>query len=169
MRNCRHRKGRQQLRWWSPAADVRDAESVPGDGSPGDVQIPARVLAAGSESAVRTPATASVTSQAVLEEVWFAIHANQITPPAIPEVDFTSETVIIVILGERRSAGYSVRAAGVTRGERAVEVRIEVLSPSPHLMTASVLTSPFEISAISVTDTPVTFVGDDVRDGFDAE
>ncbi len=142
-------------------------DTTPGDVSPKPDEIPLRILAAGNQSAVRVPVAGAITSQVVLEEVWFAMHANQLGRPAVPKVDFESETVIILILGERPSAGYSVRAAEITLRDDNVEVRIAVSSPGPDVMTASVLTSPFQLSAIEITDVPVIFVGDDVRDGYD--
>ncbi|MEE8440218.1 MAG: protease complex subunit PrcB family protein [Spirochaetia bacterium] len=143
--------------------------AAPEDALPRPDEIPVRVLAAGSQSAVRVPVAGAITSQVVLEEVWFAIHANQLRPPEVPQVDFGSETVIILILGERRSAGYSVQTAGIALRDDSVEVRIEVSSPGPDVMTASVLTSAFELSAIWVIDMPVTFVGDDLQNGYDDE
>jgi len=140
---------------------------APGNDPPKPDEIPLRVLAAGSQSAVRVPVAGTITSQVVLEEVWFAMHANQLSPPAVPEVDFGSETVIILILGERPSAGYSVRAAETTLRDSRIEVRIAVSSPGPDVMTASVLTSPFQLSAIEITGVPVTFVGEDLREGYD--
>ena len=149
-------------------AKVEEApDTAAGNVPPRPGEIPLRVLAAGSQSAVRVPVAGTITSQVVLEEVWFAMHANQLSPPAVPEVDFGSETVIILILGERPSAGYSVRAAETTLRDGSIEVRIAVSSPGPDVMTASVLTSPFQLSAIEITGVPVTFVGEDLRDGYD--
>lgn len=140
---------------------------TPADASPRPDEIPLRVLAAGSQSAVRVPVAVTIESQAGLEEVWSAIHANQLSPPEAPEVDFGSETVIVLILGERSSAGYSVRAARIALQNNAVDVRVEVTRPGPDVMTATVLTSPFELSTIQITGVPVTFIGDDLRDGYD--
>jgi len=145
-----------------------EPESIPAtepeESSPDE--MPVRRIAAGSQSAVRVPAAVTITDQSVLDEVWLAIHANQLSRPEVPQIDFGSETVIILILGERPSAGYSVRVAGFTRWDSAVEVRIEVVSPGPDAVTASVLTSPFELSALEITGMPVTFVGDDLWVGF---
>jgi len=132
-------------------------------------KFPSRVLAAGTQSAVRTPVMLTVTSEAVFEEVWYAIHANQLSPPPVPVVDFARETVIVLILGERPSAGYGVRISAIARASRGIEVTVDVVSPGSDRMAAAVLTSPFQLTAVEVTDTPVSFAGDDVREGFDAE
>ena len=150
-----------------PQGSPAPQDAVPDDASPSPDEIPLRILAAGDQSTVRVPVAGAITSQVVLEEVWFAMHANQLNRPEVPEVDFGSETVIILILGERPSAGYSVRAAEITLRDNSIEVRIAVSSPGPDVMTASVLTSPFQLSAIEITDVPVTFVGEDLRDGYD--
>ncbi len=150
-----------------PQESPAPQDAAPDDASPSPDEIPLRILAAGSQSAVRVPVTGAITNQVALEEVWFAMHANQLSRPEVPEVDFGSETVIILILGERPSAGYSVRAEEITLRDNRIEVRIAVTSPGPDVMTASVLTSPFQLSAIEITDVPVTFVGEDVRDGYD--
>lgn len=104
-----------------------------------------------------------------MDEVWAAIHANTLSAPIVPEIDFSSELVILLILGERPTAGYGVRATHATVDERSVAVFVEVTTPDPGSMNATVLTSPFELSAIPAFDLPVTFAGDDVREGFDEE
>jgi protease stability complex PrcB-like protein len=150
-------------------AGVQDTGSTSNIDSPNQAQIPSRLLTAGIQSAVRTPVATTISTRMVFEDVWFAIHANQITPPPVPAIDFASETVVLLILGERPSAGYSVHASSARMGETAALITVSVRSPEPGRMNAAVLTSPFEISAIAVTGVPVSFVGDDVGDGFDIE
>lgn len=175
-----------------PVMDAPDRDSAdrPDDGSdavaivPGDRTEPAttqpppvdpdwRVLDAGTNSAVRIPVARAVHDASVWTEVWAAIHANMIDPPALPTVNFARETVIVLLLGERRTGGYSVRVDGwrTTSSNRspAVEVTIHVTAPAAGDMVTQALTSPYELSAIPIASAAVTFVGDDVERGFEGD
>ena len=177
-----------------PAADVpdRDTADRPDDGTdavaivPGDTTEPSvadprpsverdwRVLDAGTNSAVRIPVARAVHDAAVWTEVWAAIHANRVDPPALPSVDFRSESVIVLLLGERRTGGYEVGIDAVTpiggaHSPQAVDVTVRVIAPGPGDMVTQALTSPYELSAIPFASARVTFVGDDVEDGFEGD
>lgn len=131
-----------------------------------------RILDAGTNSAVRIPVARAVHDAAVWTEVWAAIHANRVDPPALPNVDFRSESVIVLLLGERRTGGYAVGIDGVApiggaRSPQTVEVTVSVSAPGPGDMVTQALTSPYELSAIPIASAQVTFVGDDVEVGFE--
>lgn len=151
-----------------PAGAERASEEPAEDVSarPSADSLPLRVIASGTQSAVRIPVARMVTTQLVWEEVWSAIHANVMNPPPVPDVDFSSESVIVLVLGERRSGGYGVRVRQVTEERNSVIVEVEVTSPDPDAMVTLQLTSPYLLAAIPKIRKPVVFAGDDVRDGY---
>ena len=125
-----------------------------------------QLLQSGQQSAVRSPVATTIGDVANWEQVWAVIHANEVNPPPVPDVDFSTHQVVILILGDRSTGGYSVRVAKVSERDRAIEVMVAVTAPNPGDMVTQVHTSPFTTVAIPDPGKPVVFVGDDVRTGF---
>ncbi len=127
------------------------------------------VLARGQQSAIRVPLARAITDPALWADLWAALTANQADPPARPEVAFDEETVVVLLLGERRTGGYAVRIDRVHDRRSEVEVVVEVQRPAPGDMVTQALTSPYFIATIPVTDKPVVFSGDEVEAGFEGD
>lgn len=71
--------------------------------------------------------------------------------PNLPELNadfFKSNAVIAAFLGTRRTGGYAVE---ISRGVNGV-VRVSAISPEAGGMSAQVITSPFRIVAVPLTD-----------------
>jgi hypothetical protein len=95
--------------------------------------------------------------RAGVAELFVAVAYNADTYRAIrglssvlPEVNadvFKSRAVVAVFLGQRPTAGYGVRIDEVTDGLRISETR-----PAPGKMVAQVLSSPFKVVSIPVTN-----------------
>ena len=66
-----------------------------------------------------------------------------------PQVDFDSESVVILLAGSRRSGGYSVEPRGVTVDGRVLVVDAVVKSPPPDAIVTMALTSPFAVIAVN--------------------
>ena len=127
------------------------------------------VIATGQQSAVRVPAVGAITNDRALADVWGALFANRSPVPPIPAVDFAHETVILLLLGERRTGGYAVHIAEVIEYDRMVEIRVWVEKPAPDDMVIQVLTAPYTIATIPITGKDVIFTGDDVEEGFEGD
>ena len=127
------------------------------------------VIASGQQSAVRVPAAGAITNEVALADVWRALFANRTPVPPIPAVDFAHETVIVLLLGERRTGGYAVRITEIIEYDRMVEVRVGVETPAPDEMVIQVLTAPYTVATIPITGKDVVFVGDDVEEGFEGD
>src|SRR5262245_26001951 len=56
-----------------------------------------------------------IRSTAEWASVWARIYQNRSPQPALPNIDFLNEQVVVVSLGTRPSSGYSIRIAGVSR------------------------------------------------------
>jgi len=155
----------------SASSDPRAAEgdSAPADGladERADGGTPGKILAAGLQSAVRVPVARVISDQLSWQQAWAVIHANQLDPPPVPSVDFSESRVVVLILGERDTGGYSVAVAAVRELRNAVEVEVAVTAPEPGMIVSQALTSPYSLVAIPRSSKPVVFVGDDVTEGF---
>ncbi len=156
----------------TPAPPLEPAPEIPPEPAPEEPAVPQRrfeVIASGQQSAVRVPIARAVTSPDLWTDVWAAVHANRHPQPERPPVDFGSETVVVLLLGERRTGGYEVRIAGVRSHNGVVEVDVEVEAPAADDMVTQALTAPYLIATIPYRDADVIFTGDDLERGFEGD
>jgi hypothetical protein len=144
-------------------ATVRDAEGATSIATLIAVaapRIPFVTLADGAYSGIASPTQVVLRNAAEWETFWQQHTGNVTPPPAPPQVDFSRETVIAVVLGTRPTGGYAVRIVAVdppaAPGE-ALVVRVEDSSPPPGTIVTQALTSPFHIVTIPRWDGPVRF------------
>ena len=138
--------------------------------SPGDADRQIwRVIAQGDQSAVRIPVRRAVADPSVWYEVWAAIHSNVMNPPPLPAVDFARETVIVLLLGERRTGGYAVSIGSIAVDRNVVDVEVAVRRPGAEDMVTLALTAPYQLAAIPFAAVTVIFSGDDVETGFEGD
>ena len=67
---------------------------------------------------------------------------NGMVAPDLPAVDFTTSSVVLVAIGQRRSAGSEVRVGAIERRGADAVVHYTVTEPAPGCVTAQMLTSP---------------------------
>jgi hypothetical protein len=117
--------------------------------------------AAGS-AAQRTPATtmrtidkgdhsnrddaAQVTART--EREWQQLWQQHAADRPRPAVDFTKEMVVGVFLGSRPTAGYVLEIVSATQDSGTLLVKYRESVPPRGMMTAQVLTSPYQIVAV---------------------
>jgi hypothetical protein len=128
-----------------------------------------QVIASGEQSGVRVPAAGAITNHDAMADVWGALFANRVPVPPVPGVDFASETVIVLVLGERRTGGYAVHISEIIEYDRMVEVRVHVERPAPDDMVIQVLTAPYMVATIPIVGKDVVFTGDDLEEGFEGD
>lgn len=108
-----------------------------------------------------TQARATNAQTAVLRDAgaWRQFWVNNISSTAtVPEVDFTQYMAVAVLVGQRPTAGYTVRITGIeqTTDDR-LQVAYRVRSPQPGEQVAQVLTSPYAIALVPTSTMPVAF------------
>jgi hypothetical protein len=154
------------------AADERAAdESAQGDAGAADHDPAAdaaaadyRVLAAGANAAVQQELVARADTAAGLAALWDRIARTRVPRPDPPEVDFQTEVVVAVFIGERPSGGYSVEIDGLCRrpgdaaragappgetgGGSPLHLCYTELEPPDDAMVTMALTSPYVLIAV---------------------
>lgn len=90
---------------------------------------------------------------------WNRLHAHQDSVPDRPEVDFSTQMVIAIVLGQRPTGGYSVEIDEVltTEGREPVQVQSTENIPGDGCAVQQVLTSPYVLVAIDMQSDDVTF------------
>jgi len=92
--------------------------------------------------------------------LWLRLQSNCVDYcPLEPNVNFTSTTVIAVILGQKPTAGYKVEVNNVTQTGHTITVRstITIPDPSPYCVVAQLVTEPYHIVNIPKTTANVAF------------
>jgi hypothetical protein len=117
------------------------------------IDVEFSTLAQGATSGLTRPESRVIRNAQAWQQLWKR-HAAEIEPaPALPEVDFAAEMVIVVALGDRPSAGWSVEI------ERLVDeggfLRLEARELEPEGPAATMITQPYHMVRTRLTDAPV--------------
>jgi hypothetical protein len=88
---------------------------------------------------------------------WASMWRQHAPGRAQPSVDFGREMVVGVFLGRRPTAGFSVEVTGYRESGADVVVMYRETAPSRDLITAQMLTAPYDLVAIPRHTGAVTF------------
>jgi len=91
---------------------------------------------------------AVVNTQEEFDGLYRKIHSGEIQPPNPPEVNFSNSFILLVALGEKPTAGYSVEIGRVVREGQRLVVEVRAVEPSPDRMLATVITRPYALVRI---------------------
>jgi hypothetical protein len=105
-----------------------------------------------------TPADKVIRTQEEWTTLWRQTHASQVPPPGAPKVDFATEMVIAVFMGQRPTGGYALTIEDVAFGDKEIRVTVREQAPPPDAITAQVLTQPFHMVVVKKSALPVKFV-----------
>jgi len=106
-----------------------------------------------------------VTDSGTFKRVFAEMHASQLPVPPPPDVNFTRSFVVLAVLGEKPTAGYSLRIVRISQHEGTLRVEVREDRPPPDRAVAAVITQPYTL--VRVDRRPlfdaVEFVGEDQR------
>jgi len=74
-----------------------------------------------------------------------------------PELDYTTETVIGLFMGNQPSSGYKIKATSIKSNKSHLVVFIEKITPSDKCLTEKVETQPFQFIRIPKIFTDITY------------
>lgn len=92
-----------------------------------------------SNSGIRQPVQQLIQTQADFEAFWNQ-HAGSMQ--SVPQVDFSREWLIAVVLGEQPSVGYSACVDSIQRDQALLDVKLQVTAPPQDTFMARVNSSP---------------------------
>lgn len=108
-------------------------------------------------SQLRQPERLVIRNQAAWVSAWASLWPTFAPIPAPPNVDFNSEMIVFVALGERPTGGYTILVDSAGASANGVTVWIGTSSPGLHCVTTQALTQPVDIARLPRTDAPVHF------------
>lgn len=124
-------------------------QSLPDD----EFRLPFRILASGQHSAISLPRELVIRDPARWRQLWRL--TGQPGPP--PAVDFDSQMVIGVFMGEQSSGGYGIRIDRIIETADSLRVEAVLHRPAPGSMVTLALTQPWVIVRLPRYDGPVRF------------
>jgi hypothetical protein len=130
---------------------------------PAPEQLTWETLASGAQATGVTSARFElISNRQQLVSFWSRVHASQLQPPPVPDVDFSRETLVAIYQGQKASGGYSVQARRVAVEQGELYVDVEFVEPAPGAMTTTALTSPWTLVRVLRAGYPVVWVRDAV-------
>ncbi|MBW3538116.1 protease complex subunit PrcB family protein [Candidatus Parcubacteria bacterium] len=93
---------------------------------------------------------------------WGEVHAHITPPPPLVEVDFKQNMVVAAVMGQKPTAGHSIKVIGITETADKLLVTVRETSPGAGCVTAQALTNPYHLVKTKRSDKPVEFKTDPV-------
>src|SRR5262245_53835284 len=107
--------------------------------------IPLQNLLKGYTSGVREPLKVVIQTQDEWNSLWKRHSSVQATSSPAPQVDFATEMVAVIFLGEKRTGGYDVEIIKAERNDSSLCFYYRERSPSPGGVVIQVMTQPYHL------------------------
>ena len=108
-------------------------------------------------SGLTEPQRLLIRDQASWQQAWAAIWTRHSSQPAMPDVDFTREMIVLAALGERPTGGYGIFIDSAAAGSGRVTLRIRSVSPANGCGVTTALTQPVDIARLPRREGPAVF------------
>src|SRR5262245_4048172 len=120
--------------------------------------IPLQNLLKGYSSGVREPLKIVIQTQDQWNSLWKR-HSSvlAISSPA-PQVDFATEMVAVIFLGEKSTGGYDVEITKAERNDSTLYLYYRERSPSWGGLVTQALTQPYHVVKLAKQDVPPVFL-----------
>ena len=103
------------------------------------------------------PLTLVIHDRDTWARTWNDINRSLSPAPALPEIDFTKEMVLVAAIGSRPSSGFEVVFTGATESGDVVTVDVESRSPGPTCVLLPVVTAPVDLARIPRRNGAIVF------------
>ena len=99
-------------------------------------------------SGLTQPQRLLIRDQAAWQQAWAAIWRGHSSQPAVPEVDFSREMIVLAALGERPTGGYGIFIDAASARSGGIAVRIRSVSPGNACGVTQALTQPVDVARL---------------------
>jgi hypothetical protein len=98
-----------------------------------------------------------ITSQTELDALWEAAFVNYMLKEKAPVVDFKTQTVLLVALGEQNSGGSEIKVEQITETKEGLNVSVLNTKAGEGCVTSDVITYPYQIVQIEKAGKKISF------------
>lgn len=115
------------------------------------------VLKEGTNSGHKTAGSKIIHNTEELSLAWTILHGNYMENPPIPKIDFNSNQLILILMGEKTSGGYSIGVENIIEINAESIITIGEKKPGKTCMTTSVMTYPYQLIIIPKTNKQIVY------------
>jgi hypothetical protein len=90
-------------------------------------------------------------------QYWTALNRPFIPAPAVPDVDFAREMIVLVSMGTRPSGGFLIRIDSAMTDAQRILVQVTQVVPGRGCAVPAVVTRPVDLARVPATSLPVSF------------
>ena len=115
------------------------------------------VLKEGTNSGFKEFGKYFIAKQSGLPMVWDSIFVNYMQKDPLPKLDFETNEVYLIAMGEQSSGGYNIKVESILETKKEVVVNVTQSKPGKSCMTTSVMTQPYQLFMFPKKDKTVRF------------
>ena len=119
--------------------------------APANRQVTLHNLAKGARSGIHEPIQLAIRNQDDWNRFWKRHSSTEINPATPPRIDFDSEMVVAIFLGEKSTGGYAVEIVRAEQSDSSLYFYYRENSPSPNSMVTQAFTQPFHLVRVAKT------------------
>jgi len=107
-----------------------------------------RVAGSSEYSGYREETRVIVRDTVAWRQAWARLNAGKFPQPALPQVDFDREAVVVAAMGGRPSGGYEISIAGASPSADTLDIAIRTTSPGNGCAVSASTTQPVDVAKI---------------------
>ncbi|MEM7372193.1 MAG: protease complex subunit PrcB family protein [Bacteroidota bacterium] len=124
--------------------DVRLVESIPSTASNLDFEL----IQDGMYCGYNETGDLLIQDADAWKSLWSKVGSNQIPPPDLPVVDFSTHMVLASFMGPQNSGGYALKISKVQSDNNTAYVTVSHRKPGPECFVTDAITQPYCIVTI---------------------
>lgn len=114
-------------------------------------------IAKNSNSGFETLTEQTINNSADFEKAWTTAWSHFSDPTPLPEVNFETETIILVALGARNNGGYQLKINSVHELGNEFTIDYTETTPNPKCTNTQAIVFPYEFISVPKTSKKVVF------------
>lgn len=115
-------------------------------------EIAFKPLVRGHQSGIAATTVLVARDDAQWREIWNQHVSRELPPPQAPAVDFAQDMVVCVCIGNRPTAGWSVKVERAVKEHDTLWLDVREKAPDSDALVAQMLTNPFEMVLLPQSD-----------------
>lgn len=120
-------------------------------------EVSFEVIESQSQGGYKVGQYQTITNPLDLKSLYTQLNLSRKPGLPLPEVDFESESIIALFMGEKMSGGYGIKIKSIRRiSTSKIEIQIEETEPGD--MASMAITSPFSIYKVSIPNVKTNFI-----------
>lgn len=115
-------------------------------------------IASGENAKYKKVKTIIITTQQEMDLAWVKMFNAHSRKPPIPMIDFETNQLLLVTMGEQVSGGHSIKVNSIVKAAEGLVVTIENTKPGESCNTTSALIYPFQLVEMPKTEAVLSYV-----------